>query len=94
MDKLDASGTSLMGYVDASFQELMAVFGEPFNGDGYKVDAEWVLETPYGVATIYNYKDGINYNGPSGTPREQIRDWHIGGHSAKVVRFIHEKLGK
>ncbi len=91
---MNANGTSLVGYVDASFDELVKTFGQPKDGDGYKVDAEWIMETPYGIATIYNYKDGINYNGPTGTPIEKIRDWHIGGHSKNVVAYIHGKLGK
>jgi len=82
-----AGGTSLKGYLDISYQDLVMKFGEPpCVGDGYKVDAEWVLQFDDGdVATIYNYKDGKNYNGTSGTPVEEITHWHIGGKSPNIV---------
>jgi len=83
------NGTHLQGYIETTYARLVEVFGKPhFEGDGYKVDAEWVLETPAGVATIYNYKDGKNYNGEDGTPTELITDWHIGGHKEDVVAHI------
>ena len=37
------NGTSLMGYVDADYKVLKKLFGKPLEGDGYKVDAEWVV---------------------------------------------------
>jgi hypothetical protein len=85
----NVSGTSLQGYVTTTYDRLVEVFGEPhFEGDGYKVDAEWVLETPVGTATIYNYKDGPNYLGTEGTPVRQITDWHVGGRTDEVVALI------
>ena len=88
------NGTCLQGYVDVSFSTLVDVFGNPNgDGDGYKTDAEWELKFSDGVyATIYNYKDGKNYNGPSGTPKTQITDWHVGGMSARAVRNVEEML--
>ena len=92
----DVSGTCLQGMIDISYAELLSVFGAPHtNGDGYKVDAEWVLQfnTPDGpvIATIYDYKDGKNYLGRrKGLPVSKIRDWHIGGaipQAAYLVRL-------
>ena len=74
--------TSLITYIECSYAELVSTFGQPTypNGDGYKVDAEWVLDTPdFGRVTIYNYKDGKNYCGEDGLATEDIRDWHVGG---------------
>ncbi len=91
MRKINASranGTGLKGYVDASYAELVAQFGEPHtNGDGYKADAEWVLwdDVNNCVVTIYNYKTGRNYRGGAGTPLAQERDWHIGGSGNAVL---------
>ena len=70
------NGTSLMGYVDADYKVLKKLFGKPLEGDGYKVDAEWVVSFDNGrnIATIYNYKDGKNYNGSRGLNKTQIRD--------------------
>lgn len=87
------NGTSLQGYVDADYYTLKAIFGKPTDGDGYKTDAEWLVTFSDGVvATIYNYKDGKNYNGARGTPKTQIRDWHVGGRSARAVANVEEML--
>ena len=87
------TGTSLQAYMDISHADLVAKLGEPHASDGFKVDAEWILEFPGGTeefpepvfATIYNYKTGRNYLGPSAPPTEEIRDWHIGGFDARAV---------
>ena len=90
---LSAAGTSLVGYIDIDYNSLVRVLGEPYRqADGYKVDAEWVIHFHDGtIATIYNYKDGINYLGPEeGTPTEQIRDWHIGGETERAAALVHQ----
>jgi len=88
-------GSCLQGYQDTPFAELVEAFGEPMSdGDGYKVDAEWVLVTPDGTfVTIYNYKDGKNYNGDCGYDVEDIRDWHIGGHDSKALEAVANVFG-
>lgn len=84
------NGTSLQGYIEISYKELVEKLGKPNDGDGYKVDAEWCVEFEDGtVATIYNYKDGRNYNGSSGTPKTKITDWHIGGNDDKAYKQVH-----
>ena len=40
------------------------------------------------VFFIYNYKDGKNYNGASGTSTEEITDWHIGGQCSEGVEDL------
>ncbi len=88
-DTADVNGTSLQGYLDASYADLCKAFGTPCEGDGHKIDAEWCLAFPDGtVATVYNWKNGTNYNGDEGTPTDKIRDWHIGGHSEAAVRTV------
>jgi|TARA_R100000049_G_C1930534_1_gene74533 hypothetical protein len=83
------SGTSLQGSVYVSYKRLVAVFGKPNSThDEYKIDAEWAINTPVGIASIYNYKDGKNYRGEKGMPVEQIVDWHIGGHNREVVEWV------
>lgn len=92
--KIDTCCTSLISRIDFDYYELKRIFGEPTNGDGYKVDAEWEIEFPDGkVATIYNYKTGTNYNNSSGTPTARIRDWHIGGKEKVVALRIYNILG-
>jgi hypothetical protein len=81
----------LIGFVDIEYSKIKDVFGKPFEGDGYKTDAEWEILFDNGdYATIYNYKDGINYNGKFGTPETEITEWHIGGYGSdeKRVRIV------
>lgn len=88
-NNIDICGTSLMGEIDCSYYLLKRLFGNPCNGDGYKIDAQWCLRFPCGtIATIYNYKTGKNYNGKSGQATSRIRDWHIGGHDLKAVDLV------
>ena len=82
-------GTSLQGFFDITYADLVDVLGHPLKGDGHKVDAEWDLVFPNGIkATIYNYKTGQAYNGPSGVAVEDIRDWHIGGMGNRAVEEV------
>ena len=83
------NGTSLQGYVDTTYKKLVDTFGEPTGNAGYKTDAEWDLVFEDGtVATIYNYKDGRNYNGTSGYATKDITEWHIGGFDQSAVKRI------
>jgi hypothetical protein len=73
----DVNGTSLQGYVQAYYHQLVEVFGEP-EGGGDKTTVEWCLSFEDGtVATIYDWKE---YETPMGLHR-----WHIGGRSQKAV---------
>ena len=83
----------LIGYVDCEYKTLVKVFGKPTDGDGYKVDAEWAVKFSDGTyATVYNYKDGKNYNGAKGTPKTRITDWHVGGTSEMALRRVQEAV--
>ena len=71
----------------------MDLFGEPFEGDEYKVDAEWEVKFSNGVyATVYNWKNGKNYNGESGQDVENITNWHVGGMTRKSLASINKAL--
>jgi hypothetical protein len=91
-EDIRAVGTCLQGYIDCSYYDIKKAFGLPNSGDEYKIDAQWTIQFDGGeVATIYNYKDGINYCGRKhGTPKTKIRDWHIGGHNNNVITLIHD----
>ena len=85
---------SLQGYIDTSYDTLVEKLGDPTDGDGEKVDAEWLIEfDDKTFATIYNYKDGVNYNGTSGLRVGDITDWHIGGVNKTAVDRVHELFG-
>ena len=85
---LSTSGTCLQGYIEADHKLLVKLFGKSHNHDDYKSDAEWYLDTPYGIATIYNYKDGKNYLGDEGDAIEDITEWHIGGTNKNVSAYL------
>ena len=91
---IDPSGTSLVGYLEVtSFYRLIEMFGRPSdNFDDYKSDAEWDIEFDDGlVATIYNWKNGLNYNdkidkdGNHGLQLTDITYWNVGGKDPKVL---------
>jgi hypothetical protein len=91
--KLSPVGTCFQGNINLTYKELVSELGEPilFKGkknDGDKIDAEWYLLTPFGVGTIYNYKDGKNYLGDEGTETVKITEWHIGGANKETYAYI------
>lgn len=78
----------LQGQVSVTYACLVRVFGQPKEGFG-KTDAEWVVLFADGtIATIYNYKDGKNYNGDDGLPTNEITEWHIGGQNERAVELV------
>ena len=88
--------TSLQGYIQASYADLVKVFGHPqcteTSGDG-KVDIEWELQikdkefgTTYPI-TIYNWKD---YDGGYHAMSNPKYEWHIGGNSGIVAAYVNE----
>lgn len=91
----DINMSCLQGYVNTTYADLVACFGEPVASyDDYKCDAEWNIKFADGVVvTIYNYKDGKNYCGEDGLAVEDITDWHIGGHNGTgAVSRIEDEL--
>ena len=92
VNKAGNIGTSLMGYITISYSVLVEKLGEP-NVGSYKTDAEWVVEFDNGdIATVYNYKDGKNYNGAGGLETIDITEWHIGGSNQNVRRWLTDHL--
>lgn len=92
--RLSRNGTFLQAILDVGYSDLVTLFGEPncLKIDSYKTDAEWVLRTPAGVATIYNYKTGSNYLGEKGLGVQDIRDWHVGGGNYHVFGWVEAML--
>ena len=83
-----------MGIIKRDYATIVKTFGEPTKGFD-KTDAEWHIRFDDGsIATIYNYKDGINYNGERGTPVEHIKEWHVGGKSIHAYYLVFDELGK
>jgi len=62
-------GTCLQGYITIPYNNICNKLGEPSKADEYKSDCEWAVEFDNGtVATLYNWKNGINYLGRDGLP--------------------------
>ena len=88
----DANGTSLKGYVETTFNKLVATFGEPCvhipPSEMEKVTIEWMLRfSDNTIATIYDWK-GYGYQ-PTGD--EQYR-WHVGGHKPEAIALVMNAL--
>lgn len=82
-DSININMSSLSGYVTATLEELIQVFGLPtyvLEDPREKVQTEWTLEIDGVVATIYNWKTGS-------TPAGQYR-WHIGGFGRGEVDLV------
>lgn len=79
-----ASGTSLQGYIHATYAELVDFFGEPLAMLN-DVSAEWIFQFEDGtVATLYDWKLSepiANY------PLEEY-EWHIGWRNQKAVEYL------
>jgi hypothetical protein len=79
------NGTGYVATIEASYEDLINIWGQPSEGDNYKTQAEWVIRLPDGkIATIYNYKNSRSYS-DANPEVTQVRQWHIGGHSSDVV---------
>lgn len=95
--KIAIGGTFLQGYLEASYEKLVSLFGQPTKGDEYKTDAEWIIRFPmpegevskeadHGlVCTIYNWKNGKNYCGKDGEEVESMTEWNVGGHRKEAL---------
>jgi hypothetical protein len=86
------NGTHYLGLIHVDYDLLISKLGKPSDSyDDYKSDAEWTIEFEDGnIATIYNWKNGKNYNGAGGLPVEQIKEWHIGGANVCVVEWVED----
>lgn len=89
-------GSSLRGYLEAPYPEVVDRLGEPLHDDfDGKADAVWMVEFADGTfASVYNYKDGRNYLGEEGIPTEELSHWHIGGKSERAAKLIHWLFGR
>ena len=89
-NEVSVGGTSLVGYIKTTYDEIVEVFGEPryTNSGEDKVTAEWNLEFDVDdenvVATIYDWKLGK-------TPFGEY-DWHIGGYSTQAAHVVAEYM--
>jgi len=89
--------TSLQGYLNLNYDEIVSIFGEPsskFPSGDFKVDWEWILEIDNEIITIYNYKDGPSYERDISITSNDIKSWHIGGKNQKVLKILEKEILK
>ena len=90
--------SSLQGYVEADYNTLVEVFGEPHYSDpsaDEKVNTEWELrfevedfgETETVYATIYDWKD---YDGGMRSRSGEQYRWHIGGFNWRAQEAVQQ----
>lgn len=85
--------TSFRGLILAHYTDLVALYGEPLQDAGdHKTDAEWIVETPHGIATIYNYKDGVSHLGKHGIDVRDICEWHVGTMNQSTYTHVREAV--
>jgi len=85
--EINVMGTGLEGYISIPFYDLETAFGKPIRHEGdCKVNVEWHIVTPYGPATIYDWKlpEGVHY--------EENHTWNVGGRDSRVVELIEKAL--
>lgn len=95
-DMAKIEGTSLQGYIETTYEELVTALGEPTFTENEldKSTVEWDLtvtvkrpydeQVDYIVATIYDWKTAE-------TPTEPYK-WHIGGDDYDAVDVVHQLL--
>lgn len=91
-------GTSLTGYLNLNYDEIVSIFGKPNSkGDQYKTDWEWFFSLNGSPITIYNYKTGPSY-GCKGVKARDIEHWHIGskyGYDLQMLEdYIRQETGE
>jgi hypothetical protein len=95
---VSANGTSLQGYIEADYYDLVRLFGNPDPGYDDKTQAEWAFEVyddTFGevTVTIYDWKQGDAYLGPgNGRSPENIVVWNVGGHDKAALWAIESLL--
>lgn len=82
----ETSGTCLLGYVTATYDLLVDMFGKPEGAiDDSKQQCEWALKIDGVVVTIYDWKR-------FDMRPEDITNWHIGGFDKKAVKKLRDVL--
>ena len=93
-------GTHRQTEIQATYRELVALLGEPYEGDGYKVSGEWVMKDNEGnIVTIYDWKSTRLYDNDKSLPTvRQFRtgkypvQFNIGGHCAFAAEHFRHYL--
>lgn len=88
-DMTKASGTGKLADLNASYEDLTKILGEPLEGSGDgKVRAGWVVELDNGTHVwIHDYKD---YN----TPVSRLNWWSVNAKNMGVAGYFLASFNK
>lgn len=88
------SDDMFLGLVHASYREMVAAFGKPQKGDGYKSEVVWKVKLDDLVEVeIYNWKNSKTYD--RSNPRIQaVRDWSVNGTDSDAIEWVKGALGQ
>lgn len=91
---INACGTSLIGYLNMTYDEIVFIFGNPIRlkGGDNKVEWEWVFKLNDTVLTIYNWKNGPSYTGKRTIKARDIKDWHVGGRHTYDLKILKDYI--
>ena len=99
-ENVEPHGTHFQAKFNASYHQLVDTFGLPENLNekhggltDNKIEVEWSFNYGDGViATIYNWKNGKNYDPEKGIAVEDMTEWHIGGYDFRAVQCVARSL--
>lgn len=87
IEDANESGTSLQGYINATYSQLLETLGKPTydepSGDD-KVQVEWVVEFNDNIFTIYDWKTGSREY-----TENELMEFNVGG-TIPATDFINE----
>lgn len=85
---------TFLGTVKATYKEMVAAFGKPKSGDGYKTEAEWDVELiPGCFVEISNYKTSRSYDSKNPTIK-RLREWNVHGTDSDAIEWVKGMLGQ
>lgn len=85
-----ATGTAQVGVIEADYDQLVDVFGQPGLYASDKSRREWVVVFEDDiVATIYDFLPEHGH-----LPVPAVLDWHVGGTSPDALIRVREAMGR
>ena len=89
-----APAMTLLGAINASYDDLVAAFGKPIEGDGYKTEVVWAVDLTTEISVqIYNYKNSRTYD--KANPRIQdVNEWSVDGTQSDAIEWVRGMLGQ
>jgi hypothetical protein len=81
------------GGVCVYYAHIVKIFGLPTNnGDTFKIDALWFIDTPDGIVMLHNLMSGPNFLGQNGKGIVHITDWCIRAENSSALERVDHAL--